>query len=63
MVGFIQTPDITDEAKKRFTEATEVCEEVHERFQQVGSFGKRWEKYGQVVDENGKISLAFGETL
>jgi hypothetical protein len=54
MAGFIQTPDITDEAKKRFTEATEVCEEVHERFQQVGSFGKRWEKYGQVVDENGK---------
>ena len=32
------------EAKKRFTEATEVCEEVHERFQQ----DKWWTKTGQL---------------
>ena len=57
MVGFIQTPDITDEAKKRFTEATEVCEEVHERFQQVGCCCvggfPLWKKVGKVWTSGG----------
>ena len=36
-----ETPLIL-KAKKRFSEATEVCEEVHERFQQVPSRWGRW---------------------